>query len=97
MGRRSDNVPYSSERTIVGVAVSGAHIETAVQVLRRWCSYGLTVTSGTDPLIAEDHLPGPGTYYKYVDLTSYKYVYHVTQCVADQAPSSGWQSWLGAP
>jgi hypothetical protein len=82
----STNVPYSSLRTpIVGVDIVGTDIETAVQSIQGSCSYGFTITSNTDPLIAEDHLPGPGTYSQYV--------YQAPQCIADQAPTSGWQTW----
>lgn len=78
-------VPLSSaKKPIVGFLASGSHIETAVQSVRKGCSYGLTVTSATDPIIAADHLFGPGTYYAVVAPTS--------QCRADQAPTSGWSS-----
>jgi len=80
------NVPYSSaKRYIVGVNASGTHVVTAVKADPDFCSYGLSVTSGADPLVTEDHLPGPGTYFESVSQAS--------QCVADQAPASGWQSW----
>jgi hypothetical protein len=79
-------VPSSSlKRPIVGVNIVGTDTESAVQIAPGLCSFGLSVTSSSDPLIAEDHLLGPGTYYKYVFQTS--------QCIADQAPSSGWASW----
>jgi len=59
------NVPYSSKRPIVGMTVSGTHthIETAVRPVRGQCSFGLTITSSTDPLITQDQLQGPGTYF----------------------------------
>src|ERR1700733_2479146 len=50
-------------RPIVGVNIVGTSIETAVQLAPGLCSFGLSVTSSSDTLIAEDHLPGPGTYY----------------------------------
>jgi hypothetical protein len=87
------NVPYSAERPIVGIAVSGTHIETAV-VVDGFCSFGLTITSGTDPLTAEDHVAGIGRYYHLVGPgTYYQTVYRAPLCAADQAPSSGWTSW----
>jgi hypothetical protein len=78
------NVPYSSERPVVGMIASGTHIETAVRPVRKQCSFGLTITSSTDPLIAEDDLPGPGTYFQPADQVP---------CAANQAPTSGWASW----
>lgn len=80
------NVPDSSaKRYVVGVVASGAHIVTAVKATLDSCMYGLSVTSGDDPLIIQDHLPGPGTYYEVV--------WQSPQCVADQPPASGWQAW----
>ena len=80
------NVPYSSaKRYIVGVNASGTHVVTAVQADPDSCMYGLSVTSGADPLITEDDLAGPGTYFETV--------WHAPQCVADQAPASGWLAW----
>ena len=59
------NVPASTlKRPVVGVNIVGTDIETAVQIAPGWCSYGMSVTSSSDPLIAEDHLPTPGTYYQ---------------------------------
>ncbi len=78
------NVPFSAERPVVGMIARGTHIETAVRPARGQCSFGLTVTSSTDPLIAEDDLPGPGTYFQAVDQAP---------CAASQAPTSGWTSW----
>ena len=79
------NVPLSSaKKPIVGILASGSHIETAVQSVRGGCAYGLTITSTSDPIIAADHVFGPGTYYNVVAPTS--------QCKADQAPTSGWSS-----
>ncbi len=79
------NVPYSSsKRPIVGVSATGTHVVTAVQATQGFCSFGLTITSNADPLIAQDGLSGEGTYYQFV---------HETSCVADQAPTSSWQLW----
>jgi hypothetical protein len=80
------NVPYSSsKRPVVGVSATGTHVVTAVQAARGSCSFGLTITSNADPLIAQDGLSGQGTYYQFGYATS--------QCVADQAPTSSWQLW----
>jgi hypothetical protein len=81
------NVPTSSNGTIVGVTLSGTHIETVIQTDPGWCDFGLTITSNADPLIAQDQLLGPGTYYQ--DL----YVPQPLQCATDQAPTSKWASW----
>ena len=84
------DVPSSSlKRPIVGVNIVGTSIETAVQPAPGLCSFGLSVTSSNDPLIIEDHVPGPGSYYQDV--------FQSTQCVADQAPTSSWLGWPGTP
>jgi hypothetical protein len=86
----STNVPYSSlRRPIVGVNVVGTAIETAVQPVQGSCSYGLSITSSTDPLIAEDHLPGPGTYYQ----SAYHLSAPASPCIANQSPTSSWSVW----
>jgi hypothetical protein len=80
------NVPSSSAtRYIVGVNASGTHVVTAVKADPDFCYYGLSVSAAADPLVAEDDLPGPGTYFQMV--------WQAPQCVADQAPASGWQTW----
>jgi hypothetical protein len=80
------NVPYSSsQRPIVGVSATGAHVVTAVQAGPGLCSFGLTITSNADPLIAQDGLSGQGTYYQATNATP--------GCVANQAPTSSWQLW----
>lgn len=58
---------------------------TAVQISPGLCSFGLTITSNADPLIAQDELTGQGTYYQATSATP--------QCVAAQAPTSFWQQW----
>jgi hypothetical protein len=79
------NVPHSSlKRPIVGVNIVRTDIETAVQFGRGSCSYGLTIASSSDPLITEDHLPGPGTYYQDV--------FQTNQCAADHVPTSSWMA-----
>ena len=80
------DVPYSSaKRYIVGVNANGTHVVTAVQADPGSCMYGLSVSSGADPVITEADLPGPGTYFQAVG--------QAPLCVADQAPTSGWQAW----
>jgi hypothetical protein len=92
------NVPYSPKRPIVGITASGTHVETAVQYTDGFCSFGLTITSSTDPLTTEDHVAGLGKYYHLVGPgTYYQSVYHAPQCAADQAPTSGWSSWPQFP
>jgi hypothetical protein len=79
-------VPYSSSKQpVVGISASGTHVVTAVQATRGSCSFGLTITSNADPLIAQDGLSGQGTYYQFA--------YETSHCVADQAPASSWQLW----
>lgn len=88
------NVLYSANQPIVGITASATHIETAVQNLDGSCSFGLTITSPTDPLTAQDHLAGLGKYYHLVGPGTYwQSVYQPPQCAADQAPTSGWISW----
>jgi hypothetical protein len=88
------NVPYSAKRPIVGMVTNGTHIETAIQDLDGSCSFGLTITSSTDPLTTQNHVLGLGKYYRLVGPgTYYQSVYNAPQCAADQAPASGWISW----
>lgn len=88
------NVPSSTlKRPIVGVNIVGTDVETAVQIAPGWCSYGLSVTSSSDHLIARDHLVGPGTYYQFV--------LHppppASPCIANQAPTSSWMTLVRTP
>jgi hypothetical protein len=88
------NVPYSPYRPVVGVTAGGTHIETAVQDPDGVCSFGLTITSSTDPLTTQDHVLGLGRYYRFVGPgTYYQSVYDAPQCAADEAPTSGWMAW----
>ncbi len=80
--------PSSLKRPIVAVIIAGTDIETVVQPSPGFCSFGLSVTSRADPLIVEDHLPDPGTYYQ---------ISHRTQCAADQPPTSSWIIWSRTP
>lgn len=52
----------SNGRHVVGFGVQDGHILTAVEPLPGQCNFGLVVTSPTDPIIAADHLGGPGTF-----------------------------------
>ena len=80
------SVPLSSSRyPSVGISVSATHLITAVQAALGTCSFGLAITSAADPLIAQDHLLGPGTYYAMMAPAS--------TCVAEQAPTTSWQAW----
>jgi hypothetical protein len=66
----------------VSVAVSRDHVTTAtIPVVGYLCTYGLVVTSATDPVVAADGLPGTGVY-SAAGLGS--------SCAADLAPTSGW-------
>ena len=88
------NVSYSAKRPIVGIVANGTHIETAVQGMDGSCSFGLTITSSTDPLTTQDHVLGLGKYYRLVGPgTYYQSVYDAPQCAADQTPTSGWIPW----
>ena len=88
------SVAYSAKRPIVSMTVSGTHIETAVEDQVGGCSFGLIITSPTDPLTTEDHVAGLGKYYHLVGPgTYYQSVYDAPRCAADQAPDSGWSTW----
>jgi hypothetical protein len=91
------NVLYPAERPIVSMTATGTHIETAIRVGYGFCSFGLTITSNTDPLTTEDHVAGLGKYYHLVGPGTYwQTVDQAPQCVADQAPTSGWNTWPGS-
>jgi hypothetical protein len=67
----------------VSVAPAGDHITTATAPFAPgYCSYGLVVTSDSDPVVAADGLPGTGTFATVGASGS--------PCAADQAPTSGW-------
>jgi hypothetical protein len=87
------SVSYSAKRPVVSMTASGTHVETAVETIDGWCSFGLTITSSTDPLTTEDHVAGLGKYYHSVGAGTYWQSVETPQCAADQAPSSGWTSW----
>ncbi|MGH9017057.1 MAG: hypothetical protein ACRDY1_04840 [Acidimicrobiales bacterium] len=85
-----------SQRWLSGTAVStsdqqvsvilwGDHVTTAVDPLGAagLCSYGLSVVSAADPILALYGLPGPGAYTNFSG---------VGPCEAGLAPASGWTS-----
>lgn len=97
----SSNVTSAAKRPIVSILVGGTHVETAVEDQAGDCSFGLVISSPTDPLTAVDHVAGIGIYYHLVRPgTYYQSVYDAPRCAADQAPTSGWSTWpspLSAP
>ena len=81
-------VPYSSslQQQVVGLSVDPTHLVTVVQSLQGTCSFGLTITSHSDPLVVTHTVGGPGTYYQWV--------VNGSPCIANQAPmSSAWTPW----
>lgn len=88
------NVTHAAKRPVVSMSANGTHIETAVAYEDGFCSFGLTITSSTDPLTSQDHVEGLGKFYHLVGSGTYwQTVYQAPQCAADEAPSSGWISW----
>jgi len=89
--------PASGSHTYVSVGVAGDHVVTAAETAG--CIYGLTVSASNDPIIAQDQLPGAGTYWALpVRLGS------PSACSADSAPTSGWGradrsalEWINTP
>lgn len=77
----NDPVAVSGKRTDVSVSVGGDHVVTAVN--EALCSYGIAVSAPNDPIIAQDQLPGVGTYWTFNSGAPEK-------CSADSAPSTGW-------
>ena len=72
-------VPDPGNGDYVSVSVGPAHVLTAASL--GTCSFGLTVSSSTDPIVAAYHLHGVGTYQ----------AQNLGQsCSAAAAPSSGW-------
>jgi hypothetical protein len=80
----SDSVPISGNKTYVSITVGGDHVVTAANIIG--CDYGLTVSSASDPIIGQDHLPGVGTYVGPPDGAE-----SLSSCSADSAPTSGWE------
>lgn len=52
----------TGSRTMVGVDASGNHVITVSQPVAGMCSFGLVVSSPSDPIIRMDELYGPGIY-----------------------------------
>jgi hypothetical protein len=72
-------VPDPGDGNVVSISVGRAHVLTAARLLT--CSLGLSVSSSTDPIVAEYHLSGVGTYQ----------AQNLGQsCSASAAPRSGW-------
>lgn len=65
------------------IATGPNHALVAAQLAS--CDYGLVVTTASDPIIAENHLPGVGTYYVVGSDTT-----PGSSCSATAAPSVGW-------
>ncbi len=57
---------------------------TAVQSIQGMCTFGLAVSSASDPIVSEDHLPGPGIYGAVISGQG------ISACSADSAPTTGW-------
>jgi hypothetical protein len=72
-------VPDPGNGNYVSVSVGLAHVVTAASL--GTCSFGLTVSSSTDPIVATYHLHGVGTYQAQKLVQS---------CSAAAAPSTGW-------
>jgi hypothetical protein len=80
----SDAVPASGVKKVtVGFSAAGTHIVTAAEVVTGTCTYGLVVSSASDPLVNEDHLPRPGIYGALATGPG-------VECAADRAPTTGW-------
>lgn len=57
----SHSVPLNGAKTYVSIILGSEHVLTAAIVIG--CTYGLTVSTASDPIISQDHLPGAGTYW----------------------------------
>ena len=66
----------------VSINATGDHVTTASEWAPGLCSYGLTVGSASDPIVAADGLSGSGVFANLVD--------PATSCAANTAPISGW-------
>lgn len=82
----SDSVPKSGKTTYVSISLGGDHVEAAAKFLLS-CTFGLTVSSASDPIIGQDQLPGVGTYWSVSQGGSQS----TSSCSADSAPTSGWE------
>jgi hypothetical protein len=71
------------------VSASDQHVVAGVQSGRGICSFGLSVTSGSDPIIAADHLSGPGLYQAFLPFQA-GHPDGQVPCAAANAPGTGW-------
>jgi hypothetical protein len=76
--------PASGNHTNVSVGVADDHVVTAADTAG--CIYGLTVSASNDPIVAQDQLPGVGTYWALPGSLG-----SPSGCSADSAPTSGWE------
>jgi hypothetical protein len=76
-----ESVPTSNDQTYVSVSAQDDHVVTAVNL--GFCEYGIAVAAQNDPIIADYHLPGVGTYL--IDSPQ-----PTNTCSASSAPGSGW-------
>lgn len=82
----SDSVPKSGKTTYVSISLGGDHVVAAAKFLLA-CTFGLTVSSASDPIIGQDQLPGVGTYWSVSQGGSQS----TSSCSADSAPTSRWE------
>jgi hypothetical protein len=61
-GALSESAYTKTGKRMVAIGVQNGHVITAVQLFPGQCSFGLVVTSPSDPIIAADHLGGPGVF-----------------------------------
>lgn len=86
------NVPLPTPGVASPTSVdgSGTHVVTAQRVSPiqgiplPFCVLGLSVSSSTDPIVSQDHLPGTGSYWVTIGLPT-------RSCSADSSPNSGWK------
>jgi hypothetical protein len=82
----STNVPYSdTARPVISVFIAGNHVVTAERLVDNSCTYGITVSSSSDPVIGAFDLPRPGSYGQLA-------VSSMAACSAENAPTTGWMS-----
>ena len=85
-------VPASvGKKLAVGIDPADDHVVTAVQLGKyapneSLCAFGLSVASAGDPIVAQDHLPGAGSYVLLPPVST-------TECRADNAPTTGWATY----
>jgi hypothetical protein len=72
----------STSLSVVSLDSTGDHLTTAVETGLIGCSYGLVVTSASDPIVVADDLLGSGIFYSTTNPGSF--------CAANHAPTFGW-------